>query len=142
MWLDNLKELKKEANMSNKQLAERSNLPIKTVERILLGYTANPYLDTLDRLATALNCTIGDIVADTRAVVGDSTLSELSETVNAVTAEKDVLQAKAEMVIAENAVLKEKISVLTSENEFLKLQLAHKEELLAVHNYYNKLLNK
>ena len=35
MWLDNLKELKKEKGLSTKQLAERSNLPEKTVQRVL-----------------------------------------------------------------------------------------------------------
>ena len=32
----------------------------------------------------------------------------------------------------------EKVTALTSENELLKMQLLHKEELLAVHNYYIK----
>ena len=142
MWLDNLKEFKKEANMSTKQLAERSNLPEKTVARILSGKTANPYIDTLDRLAAALNCTIGDILAGTKAVVGDSSLSELHETVTAVTAEKDVVEAEKDLILAENAILKDKVNALTAENDLLKTQLAHKEELLAVHNYYNKLLSK
>lgn len=142
MWLDNLKEFKKEANMSTKQLAERSNLPEKTVARILSGKTANPYIDTLDRLAAALNCTIGDILAGTKAVVGDSSLSELHETVTAVTAEKDVVEAEKDLIVAENTILKDKVNALTAENELLKTQLAHKEELLAVHNYYNKLLSK
>jgi transcriptional regulator with XRE-family HTH domain len=142
MWLDNLKEFKKEANMSTKQLAERSNLPEKTVARILSGKTANPYIDTLDRLAAALNCTIGDILAGTKAVVGDSSLSELHDTVTAVTAEKDVVEAEKDLIVAENNILKDKVNALTAENELLKTQLAHKEELLAVHNYYNKLLSK
>jgi hypothetical protein len=31
---------------------------------------------------------------------------------------------------------------LTAEVELLRMQLKHKEELLALHNYYNKLLPK
>lgn len=86
----------------------------------------------IDRLATALGCSIGDILAGTRAVVGDHTLSTLQEKVDAVTAERD-------SCIAENKELKEKVAALSAEVELLKMQLMHKEELLALHNYYNKL---
>ena len=88
MWLDNLKELKKEKGMTTKQLAEKANLPEKTVSRILSGKTANPYIDTLDRLATALGCKIGDILAGTNTVIGDKKLPALQEEVDTVTAEK------------------------------------------------------
>lgn len=135
MWLDNLKELKKEKNMTAKQLADAANLPEKTVVRILSGHTTNPYIDTLDRLATALGCSIGDILAGTRAVVGDASLSVLQENVETITAAKDV-------ALAENAILKDKVAALTSEVELLKMQLRHKEELLALHNYYNKIGQK
>lgn len=132
MWLENLKELKKEKGLSAKALAQKANLPEKTVTRILSGTTLNPYIDTLDRLATALDCTIGDILADTKVVVGDETLSSLQSNLDAVTAEKD-------LAVAENAILKDKVATLTAENDLLKMQLMHKEELLAVHNYYIKM---
>ena len=41
MWLDNLKDLKKEKGLSTKQLAELANLPERTVIRVLSGSTAN-----------------------------------------------------------------------------------------------------
>jgi transcriptional regulator with XRE-family HTH domain len=132
MWLDNLKELKKEKGLSTKQLAERSNLPEKTVTRILSGKTANPYIDTLDRLAVALGCNIGDILAGTKVVVGDENLAQLTAQLEATIAERD-------LVIAENTILKDKVSALSAENELLNMKLMHKEELLALHNYYNKL---
>lgn len=142
MWLDNLKEIKKEKNMSTKLLAEGANLPEKTVVRILSGRTANPYIDTLDRLATALGCNISDILAGTKAVVGDASLSDLQENVETVTAEKETVEAEKDLVLAENAILKDKVTALTSEVELLKMQLRHKEELLALHNYYNKISQK
>lgn len=138
MWLDNLKEIMKEENIKPKQLAERSNLPEKTVTRILSGHTANPYLDTLDRLATALGHTIGDILAGTKVVVGNDSLSTLQANIDTITAERDTIMAERDLVIAENIILKDKVSVLTAENELLKLQLAHKEEIIAIHNYYCK----
>lgn len=138
MWLDNLKRIKQEKNLSTPQLAERANLPEKTVSRILKGNTANPYLDTLDRLANALGCSIGDILADTGAVIGNATLTTLQAKLDEISAEKDTITAERDLAVAEINVLKEKINALTSENELLKLKLLHKEELLAVHNFYNK----
>jgi transcriptional regulator with XRE-family HTH domain len=132
MWLDNIKELKKSLNLSSKQLAERSNLPEKTISRLLSGDTKNPYIDTLTRIANALGCTLNDILADSKAVVGTETLVELQENVEVVNTEKDLL-------LAENKILKDKVAVLTSELELTKMKLMHKEELLAVHNYYTKL---
>lgn len=147
MWLDNLKELKKEKGMSTKQLSERANLPEKTVARILSGKTANPYIDTLDRLAIALDSTIGDILAGTKAVVGDSTLSTLQENVETVIAEKETVEAEKGLILAENASLKvenstlnDQIKTLNNKIELLEMKLAHKDELLAVHNLYNTLL--
>lgn len=140
MWLDNLKELKKEKNMSTKQLAERANLPEKTVIRILSGKTVNPYLDTLDRLAVGLECTIGDIIAGTNAVIGTANLSTLQEDITNVTKEKETIAAERDLVFAENNILKDKVTTLTAEIELLKMKLMHKEELLALHNYYNNLI--
>ena len=94
MWLDNLKEIKQEKKMSTKQIAELANLPEKTVTRVLSGKTANPYIDTLDRIATALDCSIGDILAGTKAVVGDVSLSTLQENITSVVAEKETVEAQ------------------------------------------------
>lgn len=138
MWLDNLTRIKQEKNLSTTQLAERANLPEKTVRRVLTGETHNPYLDTLDRLAHALDCSIGDILADTGVVIGSSTLPVLQAKLDEATAEKEAITAERNLAVAEINVLKEKINALTSENELLKLKLLHKEELLAVHNFYNK----
>lgn len=132
VWLDNIKELKKQTGMSVKQIADLTNLPERTVNRIFSGDTDNPYVDTLHRIVTVLGGSLDDILADTKVVVGDKNLALLQENVDAITAERD-------LAAAENAILKDKVAALTAENELLKMQLLHKEELLALHNYYNKL---
>lgn len=137
-WLDNLKRIKQEKNLTTPQLASLSGLPEKTITRILKGTTMNPYLDTLDRLAVALGCSLGDLLADTGVVIGSSTLPALQTKLDEITAEKEAITAERNLAVAEINVLKEKINALTSENELLKLKLLHKEELLAVHNFYNK----
>jgi transcriptional regulator with XRE-family HTH domain len=132
MWLDNLKELKKAKGMSAKQIAEKTNLPERTVNRIFSGDTDNPYVDTLHRIVSVLGGSLDDILADTKVVVGEKNLVTLQENVEVATAERD-------LIAAENTILKDKVAALTAEIEMLKMQLNHKEELLALHNYYNKL---
>lgn len=132
MWLDNLKELKKEKGMSAKQIAEKTNLPERTVTRIFSGDTDNPYVDTLHRIVTVLGGSLDDILADTKMVIGEHNLATLQENVEVITAERD-------LVTAENAILKDKVATLTAENDMLKMELKHKDEIIALHNYYNKL---
>lgn len=85
MWLDNLKELKKKAGMSSKQIAEKTNLPERTVTRIFAG------------------------------------------------------EAEHDRILVENEMLKSKNAALTMEIELLKKDLQYTDEIIALHNYYNKL---
>ena len=132
MWLDNLKELKKTKGMSVKQIADKTNLPERTVNRIFSGDTDNPYVDTLHRIVTVLDGSLDDILADTKVVVATESLVEVKENANVIEAERD-------LITAENAILKDKVATLSAENDMLKMQLKHKEEIIALHNYYNKL---
>lgn len=132
MWLDKLKELKKETGMSLNQIADATNLPDKTIDRIFSGKTTNPYVDTLHRIVSVLGGSLDDILADTKVVVGPEKLATLQESVDVATAELDRLKA-------ENAMLTDAVSALTTENDRLRLTLAHKEEMLALHNYYNRI---
>ena len=69
MWLDNLKELRKQTKMTYKQIADKANLPERTVNRVFSGDTDNPYVETLHRIVDALGFTLNDIFADTAAIV-------------------------------------------------------------------------
>ncbi len=135
MWLDNLKELKKKTGKSVKQIADDTSLPERTINRIFAGETENPYIDTLHRIVTSLGGSLDDILTDTKVVVSEAKIVDLKESVDVVSAERDLL-------LAENVILKDKITTLTAEVDLLKMQLNHKEELLALHNYYNKITAK
>lgn len=117
--------------MSTKQIAERANLPEKTVNRILSGETDHPRIDTLVLIVDAMGCHLSEIFADTNVVVATERLVEIKETAEVVEAENNIVSAK-------NDMLEAKVAALTMENELLKRELQHKEELLALHNYYNK----
>lgn len=134
MWLDNLKELKKQSGMSSKQIAEATNLPERTVCRIFAGESDHPYADTLDRIVKVLGYDLGDIFADTEVIVASPKLVEIKDTVNVVEAERDLVQV-------ENEMLKSKVAALTTEIELLKRELQHKDELLALHTYYKNVIS-
>lgn len=140
MWLKNLKELKARSNLSSKQIAEKTKLPERTVARIFAGETDHPRIDTLYNIVTALGGTLNEIFADTNIVVATEKLVEIKDSVDVVEAEKDIVLAENNTLIAENTNLKDQVKTLTAKIELLELKLAHKEELLAVHNLYNKLL--
>ena len=132
MWLDNLKELKKQSGMSAKQIAEKTNLPERTVSRIFSGDTENPYMDTLRRIVDVLGGSLDDLFVESKVRVANTDLIALQ-------AEYDKLQAEHAALQAENVSLKDKNVALEFELDRLRLTLAHKEEIISLHNYYNKL---
>jgi transcriptional regulator with XRE-family HTH domain len=135
MWLDNLKELKKAKGMTTKQISDATKIPESTVKRIFAGDTSDPYVTTIHRIVIALGGSLDHILADTNAVLATETVVELKESVDATVAERD-------LIAVENEMLKNKNAALTTENELLKKELAHKEELLALHNYYRTHLER
>ena len=132
MWLNNLKELKKQSNMSPKQIADKTKLPERTVNRILAGETDHPRVDTLHLIVTALGGSLNDIFADTNVVVATETLAEVKE--NA-----EVVEAERNLVLAELEMLRAKTSAQETEILLLKEQLKHKDEILALINYFAKI---
>ena len=129
MWLDNLNELKKSKGMTLKQISDATKIPESTIKRIFAGDTIDPYVSTIHRIVTALGGSLDHILADTNAVLSTESLVEVKENANIVEAERD-------LILVENNMLKTKVAALTTEIELLKKELAHKEELLALHNYY------
>ena len=107
-------------------------MPERTVSRILAGETDHPYADTLDLIVKALGYDLGDIFADTGVIVATDDLVGIKESV-------DIVEAEHDRILVENEMLKTKNAAMTMEIELLKKELQHKEELLALHNYYNKI---
>ena len=139
MWLDIIKERRKELGYTIKHISEESKLPERTVSRIFAGDTGLPYADTLYRIAVILDLSLDDILADSKAVVGNKNYVALHEENETLTAEVERLTSELALVRAEMSVLNDKVGVLTTENDILRLKLEHKEELLSLHNYYIKL---
>lgn len=134
MWLDNLKELKNKSGMTNSKIAEMTMLSRKTIDRTFSGHSKAIPADTLYRIVTALGGSLDDILAESKLVVGTEKLATLQE-------EVDITAAESDMIKAENKILQDKVVALTAEVELLKMKLAHKEEIISIHNYYNKRLS-
>ena len=64
-------------------------------------------------------------------MVATETLAEVKESAEAVEAERDLVLAELEMLRAKTAAQETEILLL-------KERLQHKDELLAIHNYYIK----
>jgi transcriptional regulator with XRE-family HTH domain len=65
MTLSNsIKKYMKATGIGNKELSEKSGVPLKTVSNIVTGATDNPTLETIRALAHALGCTLDDIAED------------------------------------------------------------------------------
>lgn len=140
MWLENIKELKRVSGMSSKQIAEKTNLPERTVTRIFSGDTDNPYVDTLHRIVTVLGGSLDDILADTKVVVATESLVEVKETLEEVQETANIIESERDLIKIENERLKVENAKLTTELQLLKLELQHKDELLELHKFYRKLI--
>lgn len=58
MGLEKIDLLKKELNLTSKELSEKSGVPLGTLNKILSGVTKDPKLETLKSLARVLGCTL------------------------------------------------------------------------------------
>lgn len=138
MWLDILKERRKELGYTIKHISQEAKLPERTVCRIFSGETPSPYADTLKRITDILDLSLDELFADSKTVIGGKNYAILHEENEKLTAEVERLNSELAILSAENSVLNDKVAVLTAENDILRLKLEHKDELLSLHNYYMK----
>lgn len=132
MWLDKAKELRKRSGMTNKQIAEKANMSERTVTRIFSGETYAPGIDKLRDIVYAMGGSLDDIL-------DESDFRVPTPMVEALKNENTTLQNAVNDLTAENVTLKDKIVALEVELDRLRLTLEHKEEIISLHNYYNKL---
>lgn len=132
MWLDKLKDLKKRSGMSTKQIADKTNMSERTVTRILSGETYAPGIDKLRDIVYAMGGSLDDIL-------DESDFHLPTPLAEALKTENTTLQNAVNDLTAENVRLKDENAALKVEIDRLRLILEHKEEIISLHNYYNKL---
>ena len=132
MWLDKLKDLKKRSGMTTKAIAEKANMSERTVTRIFSGETYAPGIDKLRDIVYAMGGSLDD-------VLDESDFHLPTPLAEALKTENTTLQNAVNDLTDENVRLKDEIATLKVELDRLHLRLEHKEEIIALHNYYNKL---
>lgn len=60
-YLEKLKALKEDKDLTNSEIAKLSNLPLATVTRIFNGSTPNPTFETFTQIAIALGVSLDEI---------------------------------------------------------------------------------
>ena len=136
MWRERIIEKRDELDLSYNDIAVKANTSEKTIYRLFTGKTKCPPTDLLYSVAVVLGLSLDDLLADSKSVVGGKCLVELQEEVNTLAAEVERLTAELASAMDNNVSLRDKVVTLTAENDKLRLNLEHKEEIIALHNYY------
>lgn len=130
MWRERIIEAKKNLKISTETMSERTlHIPERTIIRMLNGETRNPRVDTILEVGASVGLSPQEIFSETNLVIGDKDLATLQSELEAVKAERD-------LIAVENEMHKKMVEAQTTELELLKKELAHKDELLALHNFY------
>ena len=104
----------------------------RTVTRIFSGETYAPGIDKLRDIVYAMGGSLDD-------VLDESDFHLPTPLAEALKTENTTLQNAVNDLTDENVRLKDEIATLKVELDRLHLILDHKEEIIALHNYYNKL---
>jgi predicted transcriptional regulator len=138
MWLDNLKEIKKKSGMTTKQIAEKSRIPERTLNRIFGGESDHPYADTLDLIVKEIgNYDLGDIFADTNVVIATEAIVEVKQTVQELEAEQGNLLSDNQKLQA--ALIAKDTEIQALRDELARRESQHKDELIELVKYFTKI---
>ena len=134
MFRERILEEKKRLNLSARTISDMSqlHLPEETISRVLSGKTADPGIKTVLDLAEAVGMKPYEVFMDATLAAEFKAFLELKSSSEETEAERIRLIAENENLKATNAGLVDRIRVL-------EMKLEHKEEIIALHNYYNNL---
>lgn len=60
-YVEKLKTIKEEKDLTNAEIAKLSNIPLPTITRVFNGQTPNPTFETITRIASALGVSLDEI---------------------------------------------------------------------------------
>lgn len=134
MFRERILEEKKRLNLSARTMSDMSrlHLPEETISRVLSGKTADPGIHTALDIAETVGLKPYEVFMDAKLAAEFKAFLELKSRSEETEAERISIIAENENLKATNAGLVDRIRVL-------EMQLSHKEEIIALHNYYNKL---
>lgn len=65
MWLDRLKEMKKQSKKTSKEIAECTGIPKSTIDKLFAGQTKEPFLSSVRLIVHCLGYTLDDLDDET-----------------------------------------------------------------------------
>lgn len=141
-WLIDLIELKNKTGITVKQIAEMENLAEKSVSNVFSNKSKSPSVNLIRRIIHALGGSWREIFGESDAVIGNQDLATLQAEVDRLTEANGILESSLNLANLDLNVQKDKVSALENEIKILNLKLEYQEKLIAVHNFYNKLIDK
>lgn len=134
MFRERILEEKKRLNLSVRTMSDTSrlHLPEETISRVLSGKTADPGISTVLDLAESVGLKPYEAFMDATLATEFKAFLELKSRSEETEVERIRIIAENESLKATNVGLVDRIRVL-------EIQLSHKEEIIALHNHYNKL---
>ena len=141
-WLINLIELKNKTGITVKQIAEMENLAEKSVSNVFSNKSKSPSVNLIRRIIHALSGSWREIFGESDAVIGNQDLATLQAEVDRLTKANGILESQLALANLDLTTQKEKASALENEIKILNLKLEYQEKLIAVHTFYNKLIDK
>lgn len=134
MFRERIVEEKKRLNITAKSMSERSrmHIPEETISRVLSGKTADPGVNTVVDLGETVGLAPYEIFMDSTLAAEFRAFLELKS-------KSEETEAERIRIIAENESLKIINTTLSQKIDKLEMQIKHNEEIIALHNYYNKL---
>lgn len=134
MFRERILEEKKRLNFSAKTMADTSRLHLseETISRFLSGKTSDPGVSTVLDIGETVGLKPYELFMDATLATEFKAFLELKS-------RSEETEAERIRIIAENENLKTTNAGLVDRIRVLEMQLSHKEEIIALHNYYNKL---
>jgi transcriptional regulator with XRE-family HTH domain len=144
MWRERIIETRKAKGITIKMMADRtpSHMSAEAITRILNEKTDDPRISTVLALGEAVGLSPWELFAEPTALVAYQSLLTLQAELDDLKAERDALAAENAELKNDNQELRGKVANIETENNLLRLKLEHKDEIIALHNYYNKLNTK
>lgn len=137
MFRERIKEEKKKLGISAKSMSDRSGIHLseETISRILSAKTNDPgILEVLD-LGETVGLAPYEIFMDATLVAEFKTFLELKS-------KSEETEAERIRIIAENENLKTINTTLSQKIESLEIELAHRDKLLELHDFYRTYICK
>lgn len=135
MFRERILEEKKRLNLSAKTMADTSRMHLseETISRFLSGKTADPGTETFVDIA-------GTVGLKPYEAFMDATLAAEFKAFLELKSRSEESEAERIRIIAENENLKETNTGLADRIRVLEMLLAHKDEIIGLHNTYRELL--